>query len=98
MFLDTAKIQGNTLITHRSSFLLDRITAADVPRPILQMTDRDPSPFFLSLISVLGYLLAIGAMLLLGPAPFLPLEPTPGMVNVASLLEGVANAFLVRYL
>ncbi len=38
MFFDTAKIRGNTLVTHRSSFLLDRITAADVQRPLLSMS------------------------------------------------------------
>ena len=37
MFFDTAKIQGNMLGTHRSIFLLDRITAADVSRPLLSM-------------------------------------------------------------
>ncbi|MGH1330688.1 MAG: hypothetical protein ACRBBK_07385 [Paracoccaceae bacterium] len=37
MFLDTAKIDGRTLTTHRSRFLLDRITASDVQRPLLSM-------------------------------------------------------------
>lgn len=38
MFIDTARIQGNSLATHRSSFLLDRITAADVQRPLLSIS------------------------------------------------------------
>ncbi|MGJ8629112.1 MAG: hypothetical protein ACSHXB_19295 [Sulfitobacter sp.] len=38
MFFDTAKIRGNALVIHRNSFLLDRITAADVQRPLLSIS------------------------------------------------------------
>ena len=38
MFFDTARIKGNTLLTHRSSFLLERITAADIQRPLLSIS------------------------------------------------------------
>lgn len=37
MIFDTAKIEGRTLTTHRSRFLLDRITASDVQRPLLSI-------------------------------------------------------------
>lgn len=38
MNFNTAKIKNNTLVTHRSSYLLDSITAADVQRPLLSIS------------------------------------------------------------
>lgn len=37
MNFNTAKIQNKTLVTHRSSYLLSSISAADVQRPILSI-------------------------------------------------------------
>lgn len=38
MNFNTAKIKNNTLVTHRSGYLLDSITAADVQRPLLSIS------------------------------------------------------------
>jgi len=38
MNFNTAKIRGNTLVTHRTGYQLDSITAADVQRPLLSMS------------------------------------------------------------
>jgi hypothetical protein len=38
MNFNTAKIQNNTLVTHRTVYLLNSITAADVQRPLLSIS------------------------------------------------------------